>query len=183
MKTSINILLNQLEDEILRLERNNAAFQRQNEALRAQASDVTLQNDLSSALAKIERLEEAYKDAQSDFNEMQTNRDHLQREYAALAEKYNRMQSQEAFRMALLESVVSAARAVSDEPDPEKRDWFALENAFISLDAWQPDASTDASAPDDGDDESVPECPVCGWTYGGHDEFCSIKDKAETVKP
>jgi Rad3-related DNA helicase len=115
-------------------------------------------------------------------------------ENEALRNQLARMQSQESFRTALLESVVSAARDVL-KADTYLEDWTALSASLSALDAWQTDdATTDVSAPEarytpdwqcsvcGGVLRHQPECtapvapgvcPECNYGDGAHSADCS----------
>jgi len=161
--------------------------------LRADPRSICLYDDAMAALVKLwgvpldSDAQKNYDDLLIDYQESDKEIIRLEKERQALQAQIERMQTQETFRTALLESVVSAARHISAYHTAGSRlgNYKMLSDALASLDRWQPDdASTDVSAPDDGDeDESVVTCSECGWTYGGHDEYCSVKDKAETVMP
>lgn len=89
-------------------------------------------------------------------------------EIAALEQVIATMKQQESFRMALLESVASAAKNFIRSG----RNIQQVQDALDALDAWQPDdASTDVSAPD------APKiCPECGDVDGAHDDWCPHAD-------
>lgn len=73
--------------------------------------------------------------------------DELEATQAALNKALDASQSQESFRMALLEGVASAARVAAEGG---YQDWIPLVESLDALDAWQPgDASTAVSVPDD----------------------------------
>jgi len=120
----------------------------------------TIMADAVKVSSENEELRAAYADAQSDFRELraqldvcESTLDDSQREVERLQNTVATLQSQESFRTALLESVVSAARATLAEYKDYDirsadiiRSFDPLADALAALDEWQAEAPPAAPA-------------------------------------